>query len=467
VHVARLTPQQKEDLVTENLRCILRVVPILALAACGDPEATPRQVEPIPGGGTSGGRISGALTVFVKDADDRPVRGAAILLEAEPELRFEGHTDQNGRADFANEELHGPVALHVFHQSFAAQSLIGIDASVITMAISGHEPRRVPIATAEGTITGWDQMQPIGPSSAQVGFVFAVGREPPVEVGQNIRPGSITKSNPRGVEMDVLLQGNDMFPTYDRYAVNYDLRATALAARAGTLTVDPFGPPVMELTHFGFVRGLDATMGSTVATSIPLTHEIDRAINVKIAGAPGLDELRAMIGVELPNGGERVYLSDNKVGKSATTGKVPVLNGTLAGGAYFAVGLARSENEESTAIATSSMSEISIDGFLVPPGEPSSGGRTISSAPSQGATQHVYTFARGDRLEWTVIIAGDTLGAITLPKVPDGISDPVYGELDLEVRAALIEDTRLDEARFSELSNKTTRTAIHRARLAF
>lgn len=461
--------------ITTSLGALI-AAPLILLAACGsDPESDPqRPTAPIPGGGTSGGTIQRELTVFAHDEAGQPIAGAAVLVEA-GELKLEAKTDEEGRADLEHDELRGPIALHLFHDGYTARSLIGFDASIITVPLSGRGASRIPVATAVGTVGGWEQMPALGPASAQVAFIEAAGRGDIAAVAQNVRPGTISRSNPEGIHTDVLLQGNEMFPTFDRFTLHFDAQATTLVARAGTLTVDPFGPPVMELTHLGFQRGVQAVAGSTLTTSIQIAHALDQQLEARFSGAPELPVSRGTVALELPEGGERVYLPGSVVRNARFTAKVPVLSGALSGGAYLAIGTVMANTttagelpaQEAIAYSRGDRLSLEVQGFLPLPGAPSAGGRTLSAAPSPSATQHVYSVFLGNETAWTITLAGDDHGSVVLPEAPKGVQDPLNGQMELEVRAVAMPGVKLDEARFAELPEHVTAASIHRASVTF
>lgn len=229
--------------------------------------------------------------------------------------------------------------------------------------------------------------------------------------------------NPDGTEHNLAINGEAPFPSWPDYEVRYDARAARLAVYGGVWTLD--AEPPIEWTHIGLS---DEAMGG----DLELRHALDQRLDVV---AP--EAFDVTYGVEL---GHSVLplMSD----------AAPLLFDELAGAEYRVSVRAEGEQNEVFAERRGRGTHFTFDGLLSPPGPLTAAARSIAAEPSLGASWHRYDI--GD--SWRVTVFGDGTRAVTLPKVPDGMEDPLFGPVHVSLQAEDLGNVDLQEARFVELA---------------
>lgn len=409
--------------------------------ALGDTKQPPqRTVERIPGGGTSGGRIAGALAVFV-ETERTPVEGATVLLEASGTTESKT-TDTEGLVEFEIQGLAPPVAVHVFHPDHPFSSVFGLEASVITLPLAPADDRESgppEVATISGNIIGLE----------------AVGTQEDVRIavaepfGETI---SLVQQEMRmnGVQANTAVLSPPPGPSVEDYSLRFDTRAEGVLVRAGTINEQQ----ELETTHFGFYLGLDASEGESIeGADVELTHPLSRQAQVSATGPAELTSGSVGALLEIPNDGGRLFLSYSE-GTSATI-RHPELTGVLAGGRVLA--FASLESADETAFGSGLVDLTSGDATLsVPglPGEPALDGRTLSATPSEGAVLHTFEIeAPGDGAAlWSAAVLDG--GNATLPAVPAGFTDPLSGEREISAVALYVDGVDIQNVRFEDLEDK-------------
>jgi hypothetical protein len=254
-------------------------------APLGNPNPTPT-LAPIPGGGTSGGAINGAFTLFLIDSTDRPVEGAQIRVEV-GNTTLEGTTNAAGRADF--EVAQGPVAVHAFKANYAYSSALGLGSRALTLELE-DTGSTAAIGTVTGTVSGWDLLPALEQNKARVAVVSALGDDL-AAVPQDPRPGTVTANDPEGSDSNVCLLGLPPFPRQRDYGLKLEVRAQALFVLGGSFSFAE-SPPV-TLTHVGIRTALDVQEGqSRSGHDVALTHALDQPLEI-MSSAPrpvGFDE---------------------------------------------------------------------------------------------------------------------------------------------------------------------------------
>lgn len=410
----------------------------LSVAACG-PESTitsspdgpqPRDARATPGGGTKGGPITDALTVFVIDDSGEPVKGATVIIE-HALGQSEKRTTAGGRVDFfGQDKLESAFATHVFHPDYRYASWIGANASVQTIVLAkplDAETDPVSFETATGSITGWSRLKENTEQRTRLAAVFPIAAEPIVDAEQRPRPGTVMPDNPDGTDYNIAINGEDPFPSWPDYELRYDTRADRLAVYGGVWTLD--ADPPMEWTHIGL-------SGETMGGDLELRHALDQQLDVV---AP--ETFEVTYGVDL--GYSVLTLMDNGA---------PSLFDDLADAEYLVS--VRSDDEQSAVFAErrGRGTHFTFDRMLAPPGPVTAAARSIAAEPSDGASWHRYEIGKS----WQVTVFGDDSRSVTLPKTPDGIEDPLYGPVEVTVRAEDLGNVDLQEARFDELAPLST-----------
>ncbi len=102
-------------------------------------------------GGLGGTPIDGSVTVTVLDSYGRtPVEGAYVLLGADANSPFQGHTDPNGQVTFSSADLRGRQMLTVADDEYEIVSIVGFDSSEVTLFLTPL----VPPSSSTGGIPG-------------------------------------------------------------------------------------------------------------------------------------------------------------------------------------------------------------------------------------------------------------------------------------------------------------------------
>ncbi|MEO1338479.1 MAG: hypothetical protein AAFV29_22745, partial [Myxococcota bacterium] len=151
------------------LRVLVALLMVTA-AACGS-EAPPSQVDggpsllpipSIPGGGTTGGSIRGRLVVYVLAAGVG-LGDITVAVDA-ADGRRQGRTDANGRLDFIDPALRGPVTVTAFRTDGPHYTLAGLDATGISLDFVTDLNTPFAEGYATGEVRGWTTF---GPESDQ------------------------------------------------------------------------------------------------------------------------------------------------------------------------------------------------------------------------------------------------------------------------------------------------------------
>jgi hypothetical protein len=395
----------------------------------GGPEVPdPRDVAPLPGGGTSGGDLDGVLTVFVLDPEDRPVAGARVLAG---DLRAE--TDAEGRVDFHGSALSGSLDVHVFAEGYAYHSALGLDASVLTAALEPRRPSRRDVALGvgrvSGAVEGWHRLPAPTSGLARVVRVEAFGTRALAEVAQLQRPGSATIDDPDGLPANIAIDGAAPYPSWRDYALRLEVGARGLVAFGSTF--DPDRSPALVRQLIGIHTGLDVADGDEISgVDIRLTHPLDRRVHVQ---GPHMDLSRRTASVGLDLGAGRVApLGGGPLDRAHRLDVgAPRLVGELADAQYVAtVHLSSAERvgdhpaRETLGVRRGLRPELNLEDMLAPPSAPSLAGRTLAApAPSEAELSRVRISDEAGQLRWELWRLDPGAPAHTLPEVPEGFAD--------------------------------------------
>lgn len=407
----------------------------------GDKQPPARKVERIPGGGTSGGRIAGALAVFV-EVERSPVEGATVVVEANGASETMT-TDAMGLVELEIPGLAPPANVHVFHPDHPFSSVYGLQASVLTIPLQPAEEEQQgttpEVATISGRIIGLGE---IG-TSDDVRIAVA---EP---FGESITLVQ-QEMHENGVQKNTAVISPPPGPTVEEYSLRFDVRAEGVLVRAGTLDEQQ----QLQTTHFGLHLGLDAAEGESITgTDIELSHALTQEVEVTATGPAELTSGYVGSLLELPNESGRLFLAFRE-GTSATV-RYPELTGMLSGGRVLAFVSLESEDDTAfgSALVVVGGTDVSVS---VPalPGVPMLEGRTLSAVASSGAELHTLEIedpADGTTL-WDVAVLDGTTA--NLPDVPAGFTDPLSGERRIAAVALHIEGVDFQNTRFDDLEDK-------------
>ncbi len=457
----------------------LRALPLALLAlgfvACtgGDDDGTddntnqppqPRNVDPINGGGTSGGSINGVLTVFVIDADDQPVADADVLVLHKGE-KFELKTDAEGRIDLNKDGLDKTLSLHVFKAGYEFTSAFGFDASVVTIAIDDgteEEPGMPQVGTVTGTITGWDRLPANTMTSARVVQVGPVGQDV-VDVMQKPRPGTVTIDDPDGTAFNLVINGSGDFPMWTDYSLELDTRAQKVIALGGLFDLPGQS---FDVTHIGLID-VSVAQGAVVMQDIDLDNPVDQDLTLTTSGVPMLDNTAAIFAVEMADGA-LLPMPSSAYANGMGSARAPALSGDFADARYAAIFQASSmefvgNDPESSAVAFArgTNQAFTFDALLAPPNAPTATGRTIGTMPVSGSQLTIIEVRNSDDDQslWSVAIYGDAVGTVELPAVPAGLTDPLTGARILQATVANYGDVELNDVAFETLRDAPLATS--------
>lgn len=437
--------------------------------ACTDPEptapdtpptTTPRDVDPIDGGGTAGGQIDGVVTVFVQDAESNPIAGATVVAESIAQSAT-GKTDDAGRIDLLGDALTGPITIHVFAGGFAYQSIYNLEASVLTLALSDGTPEVAPVATtavATGTVSGWERLAANEVDRARIATVLPVGADL-MSVTQAPRPGTVTPSNQNGSPSNLIVNGDAPFASWVDYSLEFDTRAQTLVAFGGTFTRG--ADPAIELTHIGVRTGMKAAANDALTDqSIELTHALDQLVSAVVPSAPSGFEPTVSFGLELDANMGIVPLASMtpEMGAASTNG--PLLSDALAA-ARFEVELRFEATDRYVrALMRGTDSTFTFTDVITPLGTPTAAGRTVAATPASGATLHVFELTNAEgRTLWKATVIGDDQRSLTLPSAPEGMTDPLSGVLTLSVKAFDMGDFDPNDSKAAEMQLRSESAA--------
>ncbi len=120
----------------------------------------PVEPEMFPGGGTGGGPIAGRINVYVLgEVGGLVLPDAKVMVESSEGILI-GETDDTGLAQLDQEGLEGPVNIHVLCDGFVLESLIGVNASNVTMVARPLSFATPETVTISGTLLGVDLLPP-------------------------------------------------------------------------------------------------------------------------------------------------------------------------------------------------------------------------------------------------------------------------------------------------------------------
>lgn len=458
-------------------------------------------------GGFGGGPIDGAVNVTVVDFDlGFVIPGAFVLIGDDLKTPWQGFTNDRGQITFSDQDLRGPVTVHVAAKCFERASLVAFDASNVTVfiralidpacAMLGDPPtgggrgasgsivsgELIFPGSDEFAVNAWDIVPEPRADEVRVAYVYTtrVRRDLP-----NPSPdagGGLARIVEQTAEKG--LHGY----TYSIFARPAGLAVYALSGLERPTTGE-FIPYVMGVARGVLTAPGEETAGVDILMNIPL----DRELQVKLAGVPkgtahGPEEFRVQAHLDL--GGEGVIVREASgweidLQKSFTAGALfrffaqPALIGTLADTRYQVVagwyGLGGGELPPYTEVRVRGVPQASepvlVDGLLgfARPAGPADGERLpqdrVLRWEAVGPTPDLYilSIVDGDGFPaWTQIVPG-ALSESTLPDLGavKGIGDLAGGFLLWELRAVKIEDFDYGAFHYGFLSDRAwSHTAV-------
>jgi hypothetical protein len=425
--------------------------------ACEDPA-----VLPLPGGGVGGGRIRGALTVFVRAAESGDaIAGARVLAQFDGAPLW-GTTDARGCVELRDPSAFGAGRLHVFAEGRVYLSLVGFDAALTTVNLApiNGTPALEP-AKLSGIVTGFDVLTASTATVARVGFV-----QPISSSVFTLQPEQGVRAENENVGTDVVVSGRNGRLDFRDYSLDVvPWETVGLAIRAGTLSFPAFGAPTLELTHDGFALGLDVDPGERLTdVELEISHPLTETMTLTFGRTPSLPSLYAWSYVVLPDASGWYYAgqaSGSNASGRVTFEDLPRLDGVLAGSTYGAAVQAASDTAFSLLVEPGSASPtLDLGDLPAVPKEITSEGRALSASTEAEPSDLVFLALdrQGGRV-WTVVFVSSVREpSITLPVPPEGFSDPLSGRLALSALVVRYEGVSLDAFSFSELTDARIRS---------
>lgn len=408
----------------------LKLAPLFILwaagSACGgdDPDKEPdgRVVQRYPGGGAGGGAIEGQFSLFVEKAGGGAVVADATVVVVAGGKSLTAKTNVEGRADFGDDALSGAVTVHIFHADYAFESLVNLNASVATLALTPLVPDPMPMvetAVIKGNVEGWELIT----ETPKVAFVNPGGANIMI-----FPPPSRESPNQQWTKNTAVEFPGQILHDYE---LTIDTRATALLIDAGPLVAGRY-----EKHFVGFAGGISATAGATIMKDVAFTHSLDQNVTVTVSGPMGLGSPSVGLLLSLPEDGGQISLQSGT--GSSLTARTPTLNGALAGSKLIGYGGMSAQNGTDSTRAYSAREATGTTAALTLqalPGKPAIAGRTVSAAAVAGATYHEFSLAKtmGGAAQWYVSVIGEPTA--TLPEVPAGFMDRLTGTMKLGVEA--------------------------------
>lgn len=415
---------------------------------------------PIDGPGFEAGPISGSVTAHVLAAeDDTPLADTTVVFSAGNET-ITGRTDGNGCASLVRLGLSGPLDVHFFAPGRTYLSIVRVNASRMLVRL---ERPGTPAsfaadeASIEGMVTGLDVLSTTTATTARIAFVetidadlFSEGTPTPA-----VRPNSAFGTN-------VAVTGSRENFDFRDYSLRVNaFRALGLFIRGGTLdTVDS----TIELSHLGITPDL-ALMPGEARQDVPaaLIAPIDQPFTVShpLSALPTTLTLGLIV---FPGGGLAV-LDASQTSTDSAAFEGPAFTGLFTG-AHFggAVQFSGGEGEGvQVEIDTSDQGAMIV---LSPPPLPSGigvSGREVRATLDPRITdQAIVVLQTQQQPRWAILHnAPAPAFSVTLPAVPDGLTDPARGVVRVRVEGRDYSlGTNLDDISYRKREHLTRLRAL-------
>lgn len=418
--------------------------------------------------GARGGPIRGAVSVFVVNALTRdPVGGAAVLVKTGTITRV-GRTDARGCALIEDPELVGPVDLHAFSAGRPYWSLLGIDASEVTIALTSFatEPH-IDLATISGHAYGLDAIGTA--TSATTAWVGVV--EPIVRHAFARRPAQLTRQQTNALWDGIAIGGSD-----DSRFDDYLVRVNAEETLGLVLEVGPFDTTIEvgTITHHSFQYPLAlAARDQLMDQDFQDYQALTTTVTVRFLDVSSLFENKFVALYAVLPGQEGIYVVDSTSTFSGdhVSFRAPELVGALAGWSYGAAVSFSDSFGEFTAIRYGVLDQtVTLNSLPARPHDISAAGRSLTAALDTSTSQFaLFTLVAGNASRWIVeVIEPGLTPYFELPVPPAGLSDPLSAIDIVVLWAAGLENFDPREFRGSPIENKSTRARARTAeRVAF
>ncbi len=408
------------------------------------------QPQPIEGGGAGGGAIDGSLTVFAVDEESGdPIAGAGLLLANGEGWTATAETDDNGRADLEQQDLEGPLDLHVLADGYVLESVVGIDAAWVTLPLRPEQGLSEHAqAMIAGELRGVDQLPEVAGTEHRT---FVVGWGPPLEsllsVREPLRTGP-EESSPINI---------------DQYGASFGLQVKpepgALYAIAGTAQTwgnDDPDDDVYDWRLAGVVTGLDPSPATTLnGVEIELDIFLGTETHVDL-GSPPSAYATADVQLLADLGGEGTLWLKGRPTSNHDLFPAPALEGPLEGGLPLAIGRCDQQltvedgGWSPESMPAGRMYARDLESFIgwsetdpyvlwplpPPPAQLWWDGQKLGCLPHSGTDVGGFSISDGETLElWRVTVIGELPDELPFPDLPEQWSFDGIPQSGVTVRA--------------------------------
>jgi hypothetical protein len=452
----------------------------LALPACGGTTVSaPPAPRLIPGGGAGDGPIAGHLFVHVTDDNTRaPVAGAAVRVgESAASSPCLASSDSTGLASFdsaACPMLGGKQSVTASAAGYVPSTLIGVNATNVTMTLRATGQPVVDTASVTGTIAGWAALPAPAPQHNTLGIVGASQTRGLGDAANNIAQGT---RNITILQLPIPANACVRNALVDDCNWRLTTRTGAQAHYAIVLDQDTKGTPndgsddTFTVIAWAIKTGLSFNQGDTV-TGESLTLLTDAEMQPFAVSFPsppaGLDAITALPLLDLGAAG-RIVIVSPVLDLTHTMSRVPRLAGALAGARYDLLAKAQdAANKDQPATLSwlhgvNPSVTVTAKPWLPPPAALTATAGRYGFGATAGADLTAVEFANpgGDRVWSVTILDGST--AFTLPGL---MPDPLPAGM-VAMTVSAIQVPGVDLANFNNDDARDTLTALASDRLVF
>ena len=434
--------------------------------------SSPPEPHLIPGGGIADGKITSNLNVYATDDETGAVISSASVrvgASSDPAACVV-LTDSTGLARFDTKTcpaLKGPATVTVSAAGYAPATWIGANGVNMTIAIRNMNPPPVDMATASGTIAGWDSL-PTPPTNHQTLALIGYSQSDTLgDRANDIQQGTRTVTV---LTVPVTIQSNVCVLNALVSDCNWSMKTRTgtqahyalIVDQYNNMTPDDDSDDTFTVTGWAIKRGLTPAKGDALAgETLEMIADADaQSFTASFASLPsGMNFMGAFPALELGDEG-RIPLVAPALDMTHTTTRVPKTTGALAGTRYSLIAQAQDAKDQATPSSLAWLHDVNVaatvqlGSWLPPPSTISTTGGTFSFAAVPGATVQGGEIqdANGNRLWSVTLFDGST--SFTLP----GLSpDPLpTGTLSFQASALQIPGVDVNNFTLDDARHKIT-----------
>ncbi len=436
------------------------------------PDASPDAAAAIPGGGTSGGPITGKIEISVlEDGTATPIADAFVQVGETVIAGQSGLTDARGFISIAASGINGPQTVTAGKLGYRTACIADLDATHVTLVLRPLRSSRRDTATMRGTVdfTGLPPLpSPTQVRAAAVLYQLSEAlRDPRSDIPQPSTGGipdyTYIPGPPANKNEWVLTTPTG---TVHLFALVFDVETN------GSFSAVDWS---YKLTDIGLLDGLTIARGEDKGgIVIPLSGRLDQALSVMLPPPPaGMSVVEGFAVINRGPGKLIPVLLPGIDHRSGIPG--PKLEGAFAGASLWAV--ASSSNGDALTGLGITRATVSVvrgltgyqDPVVIPPFMPLPENPLwiadgVSYAPIAEASFHeiLVKIGNGDEV-WNVTVLDRARTNVRIPDLPSGASLETIpaGALSLAVSAAVIPGFDPRMARFKDLANVVSKLATN------